>query len=326
MAILVFRMAQKHLVALFCNFLFILISFTAIILSWSIGKYYFLHIFTLCILWNIDLKSINSFEVFIFTFQTIPNATTMNFKVVFQLVFLVFAQADVLFSIYNPLYRVFTKPMIMIVLMLYFQYQTWGVQSIFKSVFLLALFFAWLGDGLLLRAGELNFMTGLGAFLQTQLLYGYLFFKKRNLQHPRKFWVIGVVIIGLAAAIPVFANAGKLLVPVMIYFLAILTMVSMAVLRDDISSKSYFSILLGACFFLVSDGLLAFNKFVMPNVVIEAFVMPTYIIAQYFIVEGMILEINETAAKRFWNKTSIKFWKEVIQLLIRNFDSSFLYI
>jgi uncharacterized membrane protein YhhN len=48
--------------------------------------------------------------------------------------------------------------------------------------------------------------------------------------------------------------------------------------------------LIGAIVFMISDALLAINKFYLPKEIFAVLIMGTYIIAQYLIYRSMILD------------------------------------
>jgi len=76
-------------------------------------------------------------------------------------------------------------------------------------------------------------------------------------------------------------------IPVSIYVLAISSMVLSAVNRLQwAGEKSGPWVLMGALSFLLSDALLAVNKFVDPVPLAGLWIMLTYITAQYLIVKG----------------------------------------
>ncbi|MFM8740122.1 MAG: lysoplasmalogenase family protein, partial [Cytophagales bacterium] len=54
------------------------------------------------------------------------------------------------------------------------------------------------------------------------------------------------------------------------------------------SDKSFFLVMLGALLFMVSDSLLAVNKFLNPFEFSGIAIMATYCAAQYLIVEGLL--------------------------------------
>ena len=49
---------------------------------------------------------------------------------------------------------------------------------------------------------------------------------------------------------------------------------------------------LGACFFMLSDSLLATNRFVQPMPLAQVWVLATYYAAQAFIVHGMVVGLR----------------------------------
>jgi uncharacterized membrane protein YhhN len=55
------------------------------------------------------------------------------------------------------------------------------------------------------------------------------------------------------------------------------------------NSKSYLFVLIGAMTFIASDSLIAINKFAFKIPLSDVWIMATYIIAQYLIVEGILL-------------------------------------
>ena len=87
-----------------------------------------------------------------------------------------------------------------------------------------------------------------------------------------------------------------MLVPVIIYGLTISTFGAVSFL-DFLNTKSKKSLLmlLGAVVFMVSDSLLAINKFYNPAHILEVFVMITYVLAQYLIFRSMILDTEKSS-------------------------------
>jgi len=88
----------------------------------------------------------------------------------------------------------------------------------------------------------------------------------------------------------------KMLWPVVIYGLTIATFGAVSFL-DFLNTKSKKSLLMltGAVVFMISDSLLAINKFYSPAHILEIFVMVTYVLAQYFIFRSMILETEKSS-------------------------------
>jgi uncharacterized membrane protein YhhN len=185
-----------------------------------------------------------------------------------------------------------TKPWI--VLLLIDRYKTEQRRS---RVFMLALMFCLLGDVLLLFTGrdELFFMGGLVAFLVGHVLYIIAYRQHQQaglgeeLLSTQKFrFALPVVLAGTGLITILFPSLGDLRIPVMIYAVVLMIMVITALLRyGRTTSASYWQVLLGAMLFMISDSLLAVNKFLQPFQMASVSIMVTYIAAQYFIVEGI---------------------------------------
>lgn len=173
------------------------------------------------------------------------------------------------------------KPMIMLSLML----------SYFFSVtqpnyyYLLAMAFAFLGDIFLLDKNNM-FLLGILAFLLTQLLY--IFIISRQL--PRSGQGKQVL-----AVLPFFAyyfyliyelkdHLGTFLIPVLVYGFVISVFGIVSLLNYLLNRSSNSGILLlGASLFILSDSMIAFQKFQEPRFFFPFAIMLTYILAQFFI-------------------------------------------
>ena len=79
-------------------------------------------------------------------------------------------------------------------------------------------------------------------------------------------------------------------IPVFIYGMVISLFATLALIsNEERKSKKSLNMLVGAVVFMISDSLLAINKFYFPNAIIEISTMFTYILAQYLIYRSMIL-------------------------------------
>jgi uncharacterized membrane protein YhhN len=190
----------------------------------------------------------------------------------------------------QPLLRTLTKPLLMPMLMLYVFSQT-HILNRNKLIFILV--FAWLGDMFLLIPGNspLYFQLGLGSFLIMQIAYIRLF----SSQSPSgKFvlrqwisWpmvpVIAYVILLLSFLFPYISPA--LRIPVGLYAIALGAMLFSAFLRKI--DSSYFLLLMGAIFFVLSDSFLAIAKFYYSFPGVSFLIMITYIPAQLLLILGL---------------------------------------
>ena len=184
----------------------------------------------------------------------------------------------------------FTKPMLMPALALFFYFKTKENYHIRKKNWIfLALFFAWFGDIFLMMAGNAPnyFILGLASFLVMQLLYIYIFkvftFKGLIEKWPFAGAIFFVAFFLLFYLMP---HLGSFKIPVIFYFLAILGMVFSAL---GLWNRQFFGkiVFLGAVLFLISDSLIAINKFHTTIPFSGFWIMATYILAQWFIIKGL---------------------------------------
>ncbi len=161
-----------------------------------------------------------------------------------------------------------------------------------------AIFFSFLGDSLLMydQVAEIYFMAGLGAFLVAQLCYLMAYRQHRSnetanasLNVQRVRLAFPVVLAGTGLVFVLYPRLGALQIPVMLYALVLVLMVLSALGRlGRTENASFWMVFSGAVFFMVSDSLLAINKFLHPINGGGFWIMLTYIGAQYLIITGLI--------------------------------------
>lgn len=184
----------------------------------------------------------------------------------------------------------FTKPSLLTALIVYFYYN--GTHSsTTKTMILLALVFSLMGDVFLMfvEVSANYFMFGLVSFFLAHVFYILVFWKRRN----SKTNATGLIVILGFYAIGVFYllknHLNHLLIPVIFYIMIILTMVLTAFLRQkEVSKISFILVFLGAILFVISDSILAVDKFYMSLKYSSISIMLTYALAQYFIVIGLL--------------------------------------
>jgi len=223
--------------------------------------------------------------------------TERQFTILFFIIVLIELLSGSTESLQNVHY--IAKPAIVISLIFLFIKTSESLSKPIKTLTLLALIFSLLGDVLLMFVdkSEHFFTLGLVAFLTAHIMYVLLFLKHRN----KGSFPYGFIILLLIFATSLFNflkdGLGVMLIPVAIYMLIILTMATTAYLRkNSVNILSYGLVFLGAFFFLISDSILAINKFHQPILWSNISIMVTYAIAQYLIVLG-ILKINVTNSK-----------------------------
>jgi len=156
------------------------------------------------------------------------------------------------------------------------------------------LFFSWIGDVLLEvpGGGEVMFMAGLGGFLLSLLMYAFVFFRtpgKNEVFHGRFYLLIPVLLYGIAMGLYLNKYLGEMRLPVIVYETAMIAMLAGAVSRiGKVNRISYIMVLAGAILFIISDSVLAINKFVQPVSLSTLIIMGTYIAAQWLITIGYV--------------------------------------
>ena len=215
-------------------------------------------------------------------------------KRIFLLIFFFVAITEILIQAFSwQEFNLFVKPLIVLSLAAFYLQNSESR----NKLFFLALFFCWLGDVFLLfdHLNELYFMGGLGAFLIAHVLLIFLYGKIKNasgssFSGPQKARVsFPVVLAGTGLISILYPTLGALKIPVIIYASALMIMVLQSIYRYGYtSSKSFWNVCIGALFFMLSDSLLAINKFYQPIANAGILVIATYMAAVYFIVLGVI--------------------------------------
>jgi uncharacterized membrane protein YhhN len=193
----------------------------------------------------------------------------------------------------------FTKPALMITLIMYFLSVTKSTNFKNKTLFISAMIFALLGDTFLMFQAQnpLFFMLGLGSFLLMQIGYSIYFnreinFRKSFLQQ-KSYWIIPVIIYAIILYKIVSEDVGAMKGAILAYTICIATMMLSAINRFwQVEQSSFRWVFFGALFFMISDSILAFNKFTDPIPNAGFWIMSTYCLAQYLIVRGVVLKFN----------------------------------
>ena len=167
-------------------------------------------------------------------------------------------------------------------LVLLLAWANWQLDSSIRNIAILALSLSLTGD-ILLSLNDL-FIQGLAAFLLAQLCYARLFLKLASLHKWAVLWGIFVLLYSTFAAYLILPATGPMAIPVGVYLLAISAMVISA---GFINGPHSILVMLGAFIFMVSDTLIAINKFISPFTEAGMAIMVTYYLAQYLIIMGL---------------------------------------
>ncbi len=195
-----------------------------------------------------------------------------------------------------------TKPLLLGSIILFFLWQSRKTKhSKFKGLMLLGFNFSLIGDVLLIFQEDDTtfFMAGLGSFLIAHLAYIWAFTKTYIDQEialiKRQGWVMVLVIgYGLYFFNLLKDHLGGLFGPVILYVAAITLMLLLALNRfERVNTSSFLLVATGATLFVVSDSILAWNKFMRPVPYGHLLIMATYGLAQLGILLGSNAQLED---------------------------------
>lgn len=207
---------------------------------------------------------------------------------------------DVAIDIYfvfneNTQGRLFSKTLLMPLLFMAFYYSLprWSKPAF---VFSAAIFFSWIGDIMLMFDSQYPalFIAGLLFFLLAHICYIIFFlqiYQQEKLHKGR--WKYSSMIVTAAYVLFIlyllWPGLGDLKIPVMIYALAIgLMLVTTLMLTGKLPKEILYCFISGALLFVISDSMLAYNKFRQAFSLASPLIMITYCIAQLLLTIGTI--------------------------------------
>lgn len=197
--------------------------------------------------------------------------------------------------------RYILKPLLMPALIAFYVLSIGRSLTKIDRLMIAAWIFSWFGDIVLMFTGINYFLAGLLGFLITHLLYTTAFTMVRDRSVAtllkRKIWLLIPLLVYLAGLMYLIfpAMAADMRPPIVIYSIVIGVMVISALNRYGRVNDSSFALVFGgALIFMLSDSLIAVNKFLCHGSLYMAgvWIMSTYIVGQYLIAKGMLK--NET--------------------------------
>lgn len=214
------------------------------------------------------------------------------FTIIYFILGIIFISAEYLG--YNVI-RLITKPILMPVLLYGYISLVNTYQLNRNWLFIFALIFCWLGDTfLLLQDYSVNFfLVGLVSFLIGHVFYIILFYKPiiwRPVSSLKVTLFIVIVIYIFFFLKFLIPHLDHFLVPVVVYAIIITLMLLSALNQQGRIEKEAFQYIFGGAFlFVVSDSLIAINKFHTPFSAATLSIMTFYLFAQYFIMKGIVI-------------------------------------
>jgi uncharacterized membrane protein YhhN len=205
----------------------------------------------------------------------------------------------------NTLLDYAVKPLIMVWITLYFLLN--ARKKSFRAAVVTAFFFSWVGDIFLMLSNglsnELLFYAGVGGFFFAQVTYIFIFLLNtendiKGLLRRNPLWIIPLAGYGVLVYLFLYPRLEGVMVYILLIYAVSLIGMSLAALnrRDRVNIRSFRLVFAGSLFFLLSDSLLAINKFHTEIPFAGFLIMLTYITAQYLIMRGLILERQKRAS------------------------------
>jgi uncharacterized membrane protein YhhN len=157
------------------------------------------------------------------------------------------------------------------------------------KLFALALLFSAAGDAFLAYDGQRLFVPGLASFLVTHLLYAAVFVLATKgaatpMSAGRKVMFAVIPTFAVAYSAVLWPKLGALAIPVTVYIAAIVVMAMLSLRFRAIAVP------LGAVLFMVSDSLIALERFLWQAAWVGPLVWITYALAQLLITRGMLAD------------------------------------
>lgn len=160
-----------------------------------------------------------------------------------------------------------------------------------SRLYLIALFFSWLGDLFLIPEGSQFFVTGIAAFWLTQIIYCRLMLKHLGdgllRQLKKKKALLPLLLLGgylCFMLLLMSPQLGPLQVPVSLYAATLTVTGFLGVLIAlEKETKTALHLASGCLLFVISDSMIAFDAFYFKQKVFGPWVMATYIPAQFLI-------------------------------------------
>ena len=195
-------------------------------------------------------------------------------------------------------YRIFTKPLIVGSLLVFFLLQKTDDQT--KVLVSAALLCTLIGDIQLIYSDdiELLFTGGLIAFLSANIIYIFQF--SRNRDTEINFVVPSLILLLYGGALFWYLadSLGDLAIPVMIYIVSAWIMILFAYLREDeISDNGYIYVLTGSLLLMLTASIVAIIRFKSKIPYAGTLIMLIHSIAQLSLVMGILMS-NELYKKQ----------------------------
>jgi len=226
----------------------------------------------------------------------------MKYFKIFIFLFILNLSLDIYFNNAKEFYalRFLTKPMITLILGVFFYLNSKNMLLLHRSVIILALLFLCVGDVILLEDTPFySFIIGLLLFLISLLFYSFYFYKQAIYDIDRLIPFLAVsMLIALSLIYLMYDGLNNLLIPVMIYIATVLNFMKIAYLRyKNVNIKSYRFVFVGTILFTITQIIIGLHSFHKAIPYKDIFIMLFYGSSQLCIIVGILTLKNSEEEK-----------------------------
>ena len=221
-------------------------------------------------------------------------------KIIWQLIFFIDLLIHLISTqLQHETIAAITKPVLLISLILLFITEGNNKESNITRIVITAQLLSLAGDVFLIfeHNHPVFFIYGLVCFLLAHIFFIVVFNRIRKENKTIVEWWVTIFVAGFYGLLVwfLFPHLGEMKIPVLIYGLVISVMLFSALQLLFVRNNKLLLITTGAILFVLSDSLLAINKFYAPFFCAGIMVMLTYAIAQFTIIQGLL---NYTKVKK----------------------------
>lgn len=193
-----------------------------------------------------------------------------------------------------------SKPLLLVAILIYFVQQTRNFIHPLRNWLIAGFGLSWFGDVFLMfQADEVFFLLGLASFMLAHVAYilAFRLWIYDNHEVPllkRSPWMAFVLMLyGVGFFKLMEEGLGAMKIAVIAYMMVILLMAIMALNRyKKVSRRGFAYVMAGALAFILSDSILAYNKFMEPVPFSGVWIMSTYCFAQWGIMMGGLNDLR----------------------------------
>lgn len=214
----------------------------------------------------------------------------------FTFLFLCVLLIDIVTKLYLPPfpYRVVSKPLVVLLLLVYFIVNAKRIPVVKYKVMIVALIMFALGDLFLIYTNyTFSFIIGMLFFVAGKIMYCIRFSTNKDFSINRiiPFFIGCFSYIVLLISL-VYDNLKILFLPVLVYiFITLLAFLMAFIRKRAVNTESYYMVFFGVFLFILADSLVLIDSFYNPNILFsDAGIMLFYGAAQYLIIMGITHE------------------------------------